>query len=103
MGHTATDSYPTATTVEQRRTEDILVHHRPPDDQPKPQLNRQTHLQFLARNLLQGFPAKVIGQDASQPWLVFWTVASLYLLGVGLDPQNKQKCAVADVHSCMCC
>jgi hypothetical protein len=44
------------------------------------------------RNLVQGFPPRYISQDASQPWLMFWTLQSLSALQVAIDPDNKQRC-----------
>jgi protein farnesyltransferase subunit beta len=48
-------------------------------------------LQFLARNLAQGFLARYTSQDADQPWLLFWTLQSFSILQVGLDPADKQR------------
>lgn len=91
MKPTRTDSYPTETSKEQSVTETILAQHRPGPNQPKPSLNRNHHLQYLVRNLIQGFPGRFVSQDASQPWLVFWAVQSFYFLGAALDPDNKQR------------
>ena len=48
-------------------------------------------MQYLIRNLVQGFPTRYTSQDASQPWLMFWTVQSFGILQVALDPTTKQK------------
>lgn len=91
-----TDGFETDTSISQAATEDILASHIPLTTSTAapatlPTLNRNAHLQFLVRNLTQGFPAKYTSQDASQPWLMFWTVQSFSILQVGLDPVNKQK------------
>ncbi|TDL18213.1 hypothetical protein BD410DRAFT_793526 [Rickenella mellea] len=86
-----TDSFPTTTSREQGRVEKVLLQHRPPNDQPKPQLQRSDHLNYLSRNLRQGFSEHFIGLDCSQPWLVYWTLHSFSLLGVALDPETKQR------------
>jgi protein farnesyltransferase subunit beta len=49
-------------------------------------------MQFLVRNLVQGFPERYKSQDASQPWLLYWTLQAFSILQVGLDPGNKQRC-----------
>jgi protein farnesyltransferase subunit beta len=85
------DSYPTETSALQARTEVTLLEHFPDDAKPYPLLHKSTHIQFLARNLLQGFTTKYTSQDASQPWLVYWSLHSLSLLQVDLDPDNKQR------------
>lgn len=45
-----------------------------------PALNRDDHIDFCHENLAQ-FPAPFVGFDASRPWLVYWGLLSLYLLG----------------------
>ena len=45
-----------------------------------PHLNRDDHIDFCHENLAQ-FPAPFVGLDASRPWLVYWGLLSLYLLG----------------------
>ncbi|KAG2131102.1 terpenoid cyclases/protein prenyltransferase alpha-alpha toroid [Suillus cothurnatus] len=70
------DSYETETTDHQIETETILLKHLPLNpDSPSP-LQKDAHLQFLVRNLIQGFPSRYISQDASQPWLLYWTLQS---------------------------
>lgn len=93
-GHTPTDGYPTATTDLQHDTEDVLnsVLLGAQAVEPEPVLNKNAHIQFLARNLIQGFPLRYTSQDASQPWLMFWTLQAFSILQVGIDPGNKQKC-----------
>lgn len=95
---TPTDRYLTATSTLQARTEhDIqarLEAHRasPQEHTPDgPVLQRNAHLQFLLRNLVQGFPARYMSQDASQPWLFFWTLQGFSVLSVGLDEQTRQR------------
>ncbi|KAJ8502466.1 hypothetical protein ONZ45_g11727 [Pleurotus djamor] len=91
---TPTDGFPTPTASTQHETESILRKHIPDPSLPsaqKPKLERTAHLQFIARNLIQGFPERYTSQDASQPWLMFWTLQGLSLLQVGLDPGNKQR------------
>ncbi|KAF5369835.1 hypothetical protein D9758_001130 [Tetrapyrgos nigripes] len=88
---TPIDSYPTPTSKAQSETEEILLAHLPAPDNELPQLNKNSHLQFVARNLIQGFPARYVSQDASQPWLLFWTLQALSMLQVVLDPNNRQR------------
>ncbi|KAF8151351.1 terpenoid cyclases/protein prenyltransferase alpha-alpha toroid [Crassisporium funariophilum] len=88
-----TDSFPTATSRTQAETEAVLLKHipDPSSSAPSPKLDKNAHMQFLVRNLVQGFPTRYISQDASQPWLMFWTVQAFSVLQVGLDPGNKQR------------
>ncbi|KAI0795986.1 terpenoid cyclases/Protein prenyltransferase [Abortiporus biennis] len=95
---TPTDGYPSPTSTIQAQTENILRNRIPststlPSDSTKNDgtLQRNSHLQFLLRNLVQGFPARYVSQDASQPWLIFWTLQGFSVLGVGLDEQTKRR------------
>jgi hypothetical protein len=93
-----TDSLPTETSNVQAETEEILLKHIPDASAPPITLQKKLHMQFLARNLIQGFPARYTSQDASQPWLLFWTIQSFSLLGVCLDEANNQRCVGLTIH-----
>jgi protein farnesyltransferase subunit beta len=90
---TPIDGFPTPTSKTQAETEAVLIKHipDPTSTSTPPALLKNAHMQFLVRNLIQGFPTRYISQDASQPWLIFWTVQAFSVLQVGLDPGNKQR------------
>ncbi|KAJ7590765.1 terpenoid cyclases/protein prenyltransferase alpha-alpha toroid [Mycena floridula] len=92
MTATPNDSFPTGTSVTQTATEEILLKHRPDGSSSKATLDKPSHMQFLMRNLVQGFPERYTSQDASQPWLLYWTLQAFSIMQVGLDPGNKQRC-----------
>lgn len=94
LARSPTDSFPTETSNLQVATEETLVDHIPDGSVAPPTLQKNNHLQFLIRNLVQGFPSRYISQDASQPWLMFWTAQSFSVLQVALDPANKQKLVI---------
>jgi len=85
------DGYLTPTTQTQAETEEVLMMHIPSTDASETVLNKNPHMQFLIRNFIQGFPPKYTSQDASQPWLMFWTIQAFSTLQVALDPGNKQR------------
>lgn len=85
---TPTDGHATATSRLQAETEDVLLQHL---HEPSQALQDVSHKQWLARNLVQGFPTRYQAYDASQPWLMYWTLQSFCALQVGMDPANKQK------------
>jgi protein farnesyltransferase subunit beta len=89
---TPIDAYPTETSYLQVDTEKILQGQVPFDGSSGYVLNKKGHLELLVRNLVQGFPARYISQDASQPWLMYWTLQSLSALQVAIDPDSKQRC-----------
>ncbi|KAF8063540.1 terpenoid cyclases/protein prenyltransferase alpha-alpha toroid [Lyophyllum atratum] len=95
---TPTDGFPTPSSITQTETEAVLLQHIPSDTEPRPTLTKQAHMQFLVRNLVQGFPARYMSQDASQPWLLFWTIQAFSALQVGLDPGNKQRYVFGALH-----
>lgn len=43
-------------------------------------LNREAHIEYLEDNL-GDFPAGYVGIDASRPWIMYWGLMGLYLLG----------------------
>ncbi|KAK7682154.1 hypothetical protein QCA50_014741 [Cerrena zonata] len=91
---TPTDGFPSPTSDLQIQTENILKARHPSipsDSGTSGVLQRNSHLQFLLRNLIQGFPARYTSQDASQPWLIFWTLQGFSVLGVSLDERNKKR------------
>nr|GAT56401.1 predicted protein [Mycena chlorophos] len=84
------DAFPTLTSSTQAETEKILLEHVSDPNKP-PTLHKNLHMQFLVRALSQGLPARYSSQDASQPWLLYWTLQAFSVLQVGLDPGTKQK------------
>lgn len=89
------DGYATETSDLQVATEKALQAHWAKlvasDPNHIPKLEKSLHVQFLARNLVQGFPARYTSQDASQAWLIFWSLQSFSVLGVGLDDEMRQR------------
>ena len=45
-----------------------------------PPLEREDHIRFL-NDALGEFPAAFVGLDSSRPWMVYWALLGLYLLG----------------------
>lgn len=45
-----------------------------------PRLDREGHIDFLHRSLRE-LPAGFVAVDASRPWMVYWALMGLYLLG----------------------
>ena len=45
-----------------------------------PQLERQKHIDYL-HDSLQGLPAGYVSQDSSRPWMLYWALTGLCLLG----------------------
>ncbi|KAF9071570.1 terpenoid cyclases/protein prenyltransferase alpha-alpha toroid [Rhodocollybia butyracea] len=93
------DNYPTPTSAAQKATLKHLVKPYPSSDLADTNhskisqgiLDTNLHLGYLGRHLLQGLPARYVSQDASQPWLLFWSLQSLSLLKVELDEGNKKR------------
>jgi protein farnesyltransferase subunit beta len=59
-----------------------------------PRLDRQEHVAFLHQSLEQ-FPAAFVAVDASRPWMVYWALMGLYLLGEDVT-QYRDRLATVD-------
>ncbi|THH27106.1 hypothetical protein EUX98_g7081 [Antrodiella citrinella] len=102
---TPTDGVSTPTSTLQAHTEEILkarylsthlnaaanANQEAAKKPFEPTLNKNSHVQYLLRNLRQGFPARYISQEASQPWLIFWTLQGFQLFGFGMDGNTKKQ------------
>jgi protein farnesyltransferase subunit beta len=99
------NSHPSATLYEQADTEqlisELLSLTAPPavlslaptatvSGATTTTLRKNEHTQYLASNFFK-LPGAYVSLDASRPWLMFWTVHSLDLLGVGLDQATKDR------------
>ncbi|XP_039249579.2 protein farnesyltransferase subunit beta-like [Styela clava] len=86
---------PTKTTVEQQRVEESVLRKLKDfedfsDLEPGIHLKRDDHLPYLLKGLerlSEGYECL----DASQPWLCYWIVHSLSLLGHELSEQQKSS------------
>ena len=104
---TPIDGYPSDTSQLQTSTEkvlrsrldSVLADENSEEKSAGPVLARDQHLQFLLRNLRQGFPERYVSQDASQPWLIFWTLQGFSVMGVGMDEKSRQRCAISVADS----
>ncbi|KAK2736482.1 CAAX farnesyltransferase (FTase) subunit beta [Myotisia sp. PD_48] len=54
-----------------------------------PPLAKAPHVVFL-EDALEPYPAKFVGLDASRPWLVYWAMTALYLLGEDILQYEKR-------------
>lgn len=96
----SSNSHPSATLDEQSETEQLiesLLQLTTPPCQPGQDfiagstvLRPSEHVKFFSQSLFT-LPAGYVSLDASRPWLIFWTVHSLDLLGVALDQGGKDR------------
>lgn len=95
------DGVYTDTLLEQRETEERLADvltDVPPALVPRDSstaggttvLRKSEHGVFLASTFYR-LPAPYVALDASRPWLMYWTVHSLDLLGIGMDPATTER------------
>jgi protein farnesyltransferase subunit beta len=96
-----TNSRPTATLEEQAETESLifellkLVSTTEEDDDQKAanaglHLRKGDHVKYVCQTV-NHLPAPYVSLDASRPWLLFWTMHSLDLLGCALDDETKKR------------
>ena len=102
------DGHPSATLYEQAETEHLISellsltappapHGSPSSTTPGGQakatatvLRKGDHIKY-ACSTMNHLPAPYVSLDASRPWLMFWTMHSLDLLGCGLDNEIKAR------------
>ena len=70
-----------------------------------PRLDRLHHLEFL-KEALEEHPAGFVTIDASRPWMVYWGLMGLYLLGEDVEeyrtrlvPPNTRAPSIYKAHS----
>ena len=56
-------------------------------------LDRSQHIEFLA-DALEEYPAQFVGVDASRPWLVYWALMGLHLLGEDVT-KFRARCVIS--------
>ena len=54
-----------------------------------PHLERQKHIDFL-HDSLEEMPGGYVGYDASRPWIVYWAMAGLSLLGEDISQYRER-------------
>lgn len=54
-----------------------------------PPLEREKHTAFL-HNVLRTLPAAYVGYDASRPWILYWALTGLYLLGNDISQYRER-------------
>lgn len=54
-----------------------------------PSLARDKHIQFL-HSTLEMMPAAYVGFDASRPWIIYWALTALSLLGEDVGPYRDR-------------
>lgn len=59
------------------------------DEHGQHNLNRADHIKFI-RDGLQALPAQFVAMDASRPWLMYWSLLSLYVLGEDVKPLQSR-------------
>lgn len=55
-----------------------------------PRLNRDYHIDYLY-DALEDYPGKFVGLDSSRPWMVYWALTAMYLLGEDVT-QFRERC-----------
>ena len=54
-------------------------------------MEREKHLQYLLKGFHHGFPSQYTSLDASRPWLVYWSLHSIDLLGHQLADEEISR------------
>lgn len=59
------------------------------DTNALPRLDRAKHIRFLHRSLTT-LPAAFVGFDASRPWVIYWALTALSLLGEDITQYRER-------------
>ena len=54
-----------------------------------PTLQRELHIEYL-HDTLQQLPSNYVGFDASRPWIIYWALLGLSLLGEDVSPYRER-------------
>ena len=54
-----------------------------------PSLQRELHIEYL-HDSLQQLPSQFVGFDASRPWIIYWALLGLSLLGEDVSPYRER-------------
>jgi hypothetical protein len=54
------------------------------------QLERKKHLRFCHMMLKGPYPAAFVAADASRPWMVYWALTGLYVLGEDIGQYRER-------------
>lgn len=86
-----TDGLTTETSITQSETEQTILHTlRTSPPSPPTVLNRNVHASYIGKSLMS-LPAPYVSLDASRPWLMYWSLHSFDILGIGLDQVMKDR------------
>jgi len=86
------DSQPTPTSIKQDATAKAIMKFL--DQTPLPALNRPAHINYLLQPLERGLNARYTTLDASRPWMLYWCLNGLAVLGydVGVFNDAYETC-----------
>ncbi|KAH0562644.1 hypothetical protein GP486_002672 [Trichoglossum hirsutum] len=62
-----------------------------------PSLDRKAHIAFL-HGSLKDLPAGFVAVDASRPWMLYWALTGLYLLGEDISPY-RERCVFPNLRN----
>lgn len=82
------DLYSTPTQIEQ---DSVVSRILPLLSSPLPRLKRQEHIEFLEGAFEEKLPDYMTVLDASRPWIVYWCITGLSLLGVDVSVYRERQ------------
>ncbi|KAJ6262772.1 hypothetical protein Dda_1329 [Drechslerella dactyloides] len=82
------DGHVTETSTKQLGTAQNIMKHV--KETPLPELDRAMHVDFLLGPLHDGLSSRYSGLDASRPWIFYWCINALALLGEDVGRYNER-------------
>jgi protein farnesyltransferase subunit beta len=84
------DTYATPSSIEQDRVASKVLPLLSSRDAPLPHLQRDIHIKFLEPGLDEKLPPYMTVLDASRPWIMYWCITGLSLLGVDVTKYRER-------------
>lgn len=82
------DGFPTATSILQSEIQSEITNHLSTHSF---KFTRNKHLNYLTEPLQNGLNHWFVALDASKPWILYWIIHSLDLLGKGIPAEIKNQ------------
>ncbi|KAJ3161798.1 hypothetical protein HDU86_006569 [Geranomyces michiganensis] len=97
------DGFPTESSELQQEVEDSIApllgpYQNGSADLGSVKLDRDSHVKYVKKNF-DSLPSYFVSLDASKPWLVYWTLHALDLLGSSIAPETAAR-AIATLAAC---
>jgi protein farnesyltransferase subunit beta len=86
------DGFPSETSLLQREIVEFIQNSYNQSKDSK--LKKFKHEKFLSEPLFEGLNHWFVALDASKPWIIYWILNALDLLGIELSKEIQERCVI---------